>query len=55
MPGVPRLLYLAANVLGWVVFVLLLLDPGRNLLPIFILLAVAVLLAVLPRFLPPGR
>ena len=55
MPGVRRLLYLTANVLGGVVLVLLLLDPGRDLLPVFLLLALAVLLAVLPRFLPPGR
>ena len=50
-----RLLYLAANVLGGVVPVLLLLDPGRDLLPVVILLALAALLAVLPRFLPKGR
>ena len=55
MPGVPRLLSLAANVLGGIVLILLLFDPGRDLLLIFILLAMAVILAVLPRFLPPGR
>jgi hypothetical protein len=55
MPGARRLLYLAANVLGGVVLVLLVLDPGRDLLPVLILLAAAVLPAVLPRFLPPGR
>ena len=55
VPGARRLLYLAANVMGGVVLVLLLLDPGRDLLPVGILLALAVFLAVLPRFLPPGR
>ena len=55
MPGVRRLLYLVANVLGGVVLVLLLLDPGRDLLPVFLLLALTVLLVVLPRFLPPRR
>jgi len=48
---VRRLLYLAANVLGGVVPVLLLLDPGRDLLPVGLLLA----RAVLPRSLPQGR
>jgi hypothetical protein len=52
MPGVRRPLHLAANVLGGVALVLLALDPGRELLPVVILLAAAVLLAVLPRFLP---
>jgi hypothetical protein len=55
MPGVRRLLYLAANVLGGVALVLRLLDPGRDLLPVAVLLALAVLLAVPPHFLPPGR
>ena len=54
MPGVRRLLYLVANVLGGVVLLLLLLDPGRDLLPVGILPALAVPLAVLPRSLPPG-
>jgi hypothetical protein len=52
---VRRLLYLAANVLGGVVLVLLVLDPGRGFLPVVILLALAVLLALLPGFLPPDR
>jgi hypothetical protein len=55
MSGVRRVLYLVANVLGGVALVLLFLDPGRDLLPVDILLALAVLLAVLPHFLPPGR
>ena len=42
MPGVRRLLFLAANALGRVVPVLLVLDPGRGLLP-----PLAVFLAVL--------
>ena len=47
-----RVLYLLANLLGGVVLVLLLLDPTRPLAPIFVLLGLAVLFAVLPRFLP---
>jgi hypothetical protein len=46
-----RVLYGMANLLGGVVLVLLFLDPGRDLLPVFALLALAVLLATLPRFL----
>ena len=47
-----RVLYFLANLLGGVVLVLLLLDPTRPLAPIFVLLGLAVLFAVLPRFLP---
>jgi hypothetical protein len=50
-----RLLWSAANVLAGVVLVLLALDPGRPLLPIFALLAVAVVLMLLPAWLPPGK
>jgi hypothetical protein len=46
-----RVLYLLANLLGGVVLVLLLLDPARPLVPIFILLAAAVVCAVLPSWL----
>jgi hypothetical protein len=46
-----RVLYFLANLLGGVVLVLLLLDPTRPLAPIFVLLALAVVCAVLPRFL----
>jgi hypothetical protein len=42
-----------AIVLGGLVLVLLLIDPARDLVPIFVLLALAVVLAFLPRFLPP--
>jgi hypothetical protein len=48
-----RLSYAVANVLGGVVLVLLLIDPTRTLLPVFVLLGLAVLFFVLPRFLPP--
>ena len=47
-----RVLYFLANLLGGVVLVLLLLDPTRPLAPIFVLLGLAVVFAVLPRFLP---
>ena len=47
-----RVLYFLANLLGGVVLVLLLLDPTRPLVPVFVLLGLAVLFAVLPRFLP---
>lgn len=51
-----RACYIVANVLGGAVLVLLLIDPTRNLLPVFVLLAVAVVLAwIVPRFLPPGK
>jgi hypothetical protein len=35
--------------------VLLALDPGRPLLPVFALLGVAVVLMLLPSWLPPGK
>ena len=47
-----RVLYFLANLLGGVVLVLLLLDPTRPLVPVFVLLGLAVFFAVLPRFLP---
>ncbi len=47
-----RDLYFLANLLGGVVLVLLLLDPTRPLAPIFVLLSLAVVFAVLPQFLP---
>ena len=47
-----RVLYFLANLLGGVVLVLLVLDPTRPLVPVFVLLGLAVLFAVLPRFLP---
>jgi hypothetical protein len=50
-----RLLYLSANILGGIVLVLLFRNPGRDLLPVFILLALALLLALLPGFLPPRK
>jgi hypothetical protein len=43
-----RALYLLTNLLGGVVLVLLLLDPGRPLVPVFLFLAVAAVCAVLP-------
>ena len=46
-----RVLYFLANLLGGVVLDLLL-DPTRPLAPVFVLLALAVVCAVLPRFLP---
>jgi hypothetical protein len=46
-----RALYLLANLLGGVALVLLLLDPGRPLGPIFLLLAAAVVCTVLPSWL----
>ena len=47
-----RVLYFLANLLGGVVLVRLLLDPTRPLVPVFVLLGLAVVFAVLPRFLP---
>jgi hypothetical protein len=47
-----RILWSAANVLGGAVVVLLLLDPTRPLLPVFVLLGVAVVLMFLPALLP---
>jgi hypothetical protein len=43
--------YILANVLGGVVLVLLIVDPIRPLAPVFILLGLAVLCAIVPRFL----
>jgi hypothetical protein len=47
-----RALFPLANPLGGVVIVLPLIDPARPLAPVFILLALAVVFAILPRFLP---
>jgi hypothetical protein len=52
---VKTLSYAVANVLGGVVLVMLLIDPARPLLPVLVLLALAVLFFVLPRFLPPEK
>jgi hypothetical protein len=46
-----RFLYFSANVFAGVVLVLLLLDPTRPLVPVFILLALAVVCAAAPWFL----
>jgi hypothetical protein len=46
-----RVLYLFANSFAGVVLVLLLLDPSRPLVPVFILLALAVVCAAVPWFL----
>jgi hypothetical protein len=46
-----RILWSAANAVAGEVLVLLLLDPTRPLLPIFILLGVAVVLMILLAFL----
>jgi hypothetical protein len=45
-----RALYLLANLLGVVVLVLL--DPTRPLAPVFVLLGLAAVCVVGPRFLP---
>jgi hypothetical protein len=47
-----RALYLLANVIAGLVLVLLLVDSTRSLAPIFVLLALAVVCAVLPSMLP---
>jgi hypothetical protein len=47
-----RVLWSAANLLGGVLLVMLLLDPTRPLLPVFILLGMALVLMILPTFLP---
>lgn len=47
-----RVFYILANGFAGVVLVLLLLDPARPLAPVFVLLALAVVCAVVPRFLP---
>jgi hypothetical protein len=46
-----RTLYILANGFAGVVLILLLLDPTRPLAPVFVLLALAVVCAVVPRFL----
>jgi hypothetical protein len=43
-----RALHFLANLFGGVVIVLFLLDPSRPLVPIFVLLALAVVCAVVP-------
>jgi len=50
-----RAFWFTANVLGGVVLVLVMIDPGRPLLPIFVLLGLAVVLMFLPAFLPPEK
>jgi hypothetical protein len=47
--------YAVANVLGGVVLALLIIDLTRTLWPVFVLLGLAVLFFVLPRFLPPEK
>jgi hypothetical protein len=47
-----RALYLLANLLGGVVLVLLLIDPTRPLGLVFVLLGLATVCVVVPRFLP---
>jgi hypothetical protein len=46
-----RVFYILANGFAGVVLVLLLLDPARPLAPVFVLLALGVVCAVVPRFL----
>lgn len=46
-----RVLYLLANTLAGIVLILVLLDPTRNLGPVFVLLALAVACNLLPWFL----
>ena len=46
-----RLFYILANGFAGIVLVLLLLDPSRPLIPVFILLALAVVCATVPWFL----
>ena len=50
-----RTLRSGADVLGGAVIVLLLLDPTRPLLPVFVLLGVAVVLMFLPALLPDSE
>jgi hypothetical protein len=50
-----RVLWSAANLLGGVVLVLLVMDPSRPLLHILVLLAVSVVLMLLPAFLPHDK
>lgn len=46
-----RVLYFLANGFAGIVLVLLVIDPTRPLAPIFVLLALAVVCAVVPWFL----
>jgi hypothetical protein len=46
-----RVLWTAANLLGGAVLVLLLVDPTRPLLPIFILLGLGVVFMALPAYI----
>jgi hypothetical protein len=46
-----RAFYILANGFAGVVLVLLVLDPTRPLAPVFVLLGLAVVCAVVPRFL----
>jgi hypothetical protein len=50
--GMKRASYLAANLLGALVLVLLLMDPTRALLPLFELLGLGAGCIILARFLP---
>jgi hypothetical protein len=50
-----RILWSAANLLGGAVVVLLVLDPTRPLLPIFIVVGTAIVLMVLPALLGRSR
>lgn len=53
--GLKRVLWASANVLGGIVIVLVVVDPLRPLLPIFLLLGLAVVLMFLPALFPPGQ
>jgi hypothetical protein len=46
-----RVLYVLANALAGIVLILLLLDPTRDLAPVFVLLALAVVCNLLSWFL----
>ena len=46
-----RFLYFVANFLGGIVLVILLVNPRRPLIPIFVLLGAAILCAVIPSLL----
>jgi hypothetical protein len=48
---VKRILYFFANGFAGIVLVLLLIDPTRHLAPIFVLLALAVVCAIVPWYL----
>ena len=47
-----RCLYVPANLLAGLVLVLLLVESSRPLVPVFVLLGLAVVCAVLPSVLP---